>query len=84
MLEDVFLYNWIPIFFSFCIITIYSPPYDCRMVDTLSSMVDTSSNKKVVHLHFSWAPPLDRRDSLLFVIKISFGKVGVATHFILF
>ena len=35
--------------------------------------------------HFSHAPPLNRRDSLLFLVKkFGFGKVGVATYFILF
>ena len=33
---------------------------------------------------FSRAPPLDWRDSLLFGENFVFGKVGVATYFILF
>ena len=33
---------------------------------------------------FSRAPPLDRRDSLLFGENFVFGKVRVATYFILF
>ena len=38
----------------------------------------------VVDPHFSRAPPLDRRDSLLFVENFVFRKVGVTTYFILF
>ena len=38
----------------------------------------------VVDPHFSRVPPLDRRDSLLFVENFVFRKVGVTTYFILF
>ena len=38
----------------------------------------------VVDPHFSRAPPLDWRDSLLFCEKLIFRKVGVATYFIFY
>ena len=36
----------------------------------------------IMDLHFSRAPPLDRRDSLFICEKLIFRKVGVATYFI--
>ena len=38
----------------------------------------------IVDPHFSRAPPLDWRDSLLFGEDVVFGKVRVTTYFILF
>ena len=41
-------------------------------------------SRQFVDPHFSRTPPLDRQDSLLFSETDVFGKVGVATYFILF
>ena len=47
-------------------------------------LLQSPTREQIVDPHFPRAPLLNMRDSLLFGEKLIFGKVEVATYFILF